>query len=250
MFEHKNLKIEGDSLSIESKFAKTVLEGLDLKQKRLPSWLIFDSRGSEIFKEITELPEYLPATCEYEIFHIHKQIITELISKGPFQVIELGAGGGGKTKILIENILKTQADFHYYPIDISEGAIKSLVNDFKLNFSNTSLKLTGLISDYFEGLKNITTRGIQRNLVLFLGVTLNNMDPPEAKTFLQKLHHALNDKDYVLIGFDLMKNPKLLYGAYNDSKGLFEKFNLHLLDRINQVLDGNFKKELFLYIQL
>jgi len=247
MFEYKNLKTESDSVSTENNFAQTVLEGLCLKQKCLPSWLIFDSRGSEIFKEITESPEYLPAACEFEIFHTHKQTITQLVFKKPFQIIELGSGDGEKTKILIENILNNQTDFHYYPIDISKGAIKNLVNNFKFNFANTSLKVTGLVADYFEELENITTRESHRNLVLFLGITLNNMDPPNVKIFLQKLHQALNDKDYVLIGFDLIKNPKLLYDAYNDSKGLFEKFNLHLLDRINQMLDGNFNKELFIH---
>ena len=148
--------------------------------------------------------------------------------------------------ILIENILNNKIDFHYYPIDISKGAIEDLVNNLNFKFATTSLKVTGLVADYFDGLKNITTRENHRNLVLFLGVTLNNMDPPDAKSFLRKLHQLLNDKDYLLIGFDLIKNPKLLYTAYNDSKGLFEKFNLHLLDRINQVLDGNFKRELFI----
>ena len=71
------------------------------------------------------------------------------------------------------------------------------------------------------------------------------MHPPDGKVFLQKLHQILNVDDYFLVGFDLMKSPKILCGAYNDSKGLFEKFNLHLLDRINQMLGGNFNKEFF-----
>ena len=246
MFKYKNLQTESESISRENKFAQTVLEGLSLEQKRLPSWLIFDSKGSEIFNKITQLPEYLPAACEFEIFNTYKKWITELISKETFQIIELGSGDGEKTKILIENILNNKIDFHYYPIDISKGAIENLVNNLNLKFANTSLKVTGLVADYFDGLKNITIRENHRNLVLFLGITLNNMDLPDAKSFLRKLHQLLNDKDYLLIGFDLIKNPKLLYTAYNDSKGLFENFNLHLLDRINQVLDGNFKKELFI----
>ena len=84
-------------------------------------------------------------------------------------------------------------------------------------------------------------------MVLFLGVTLNNMTPLDTNIFLGKLHKSLNKQDLVLIGFDLIKSPKIIYNAYNDSKGLFEKFNLHLLDRIIQVLGGTFEKEFFVH---
>ena len=107
--------------------------------------------------------------------------------------------------------------------------------------SNTSLKVTGLTGDYFDGLEAVT-QNVQ-NLVLFLGVSLNNMDLDMASAFLKRLSQTLGSNDYLLIGFDLIKDPKLLYSAYNDP--LFEKFNLHLLDRINQELGADFNKELF-----
>jgi L-histidine Nalpha-methyltransferase len=247
MFEYKVLEVDSENFSVESQFSRAVLEGLCQENKYLPSWLIFDSRGSEIFKEITESPEYLPAACEFEIFRTHIQSIIDLIFNQPFQLIELGSGDGGKTQILIENIVNKKINLQYFPIDISEGAIVSLVGELKSKYENTTLKVNGLVSDYFVGLKNLTKNKNYRNLVLFLGVTLNNMAPPDANIFLRKLHSSLNKNDLLLIGFDLMKNPKIFYNAYNDSKGLFEKFNLHLLDRINQVLDGNFKKEFFIH---
>ena len=245
MFEYKVL--DNDNFSVDNIFEQAVLDGLSRDEKCLPSWLIFDSRGSEIFKEITESPEYLPAICEFEIFNTHLNTITNLFSKQPFQLIELGSGDGGKTQILIENILKKKIDLHYYPIDISEGAISSLVTTLKSRHANSTLKVHGLVGDYFVGLKNLTKNQSFKNIVLFLGVTLNNMTPTDAKDFLRKLHTSLNKQDLLLIGFDLMKNPKILYNAYNDSKSLFEKFNLHLLDRINQVLDGGFMKEFFIH---
>ena len=247
MFEYKVLNIDADSFSVDSQFAQAVLEGLSRERKCLPSWLIFDDRGSEIFKEITESPEYLPAACEFEIFNTHQNAITDLISKQPFQLIELGSGDGGKTQILIENIVNKKMNLQYYPIDISEGAIRDLVATLKSKYANTTLKVNGLVGDYFIGLKNLTKNQSCRNLVLFLGVTLNNMVPPDTDIFLRRLHKSLNKQDLLLIGFDLMKNPKILYNAYNDSKDLFEKFNLHLLDRINQVLGGTFKKEFFIH---
>ncbi|MBC8286723.1 MAG: L-histidine N(alpha)-methyltransferase [Nitrospinae bacterium] len=243
MFETKILKSGPEAFSPEGQFASTVNEGLSLQNKRLPSWLIFDNAGSELFKKITELAEYLPAACEFEIIHNHKNDISRLITGNTFNLIELGAGDGCKTKILIEHFLDKKLNFHYFPIDISNGAITNLVRSLENSHTSTPLKVTGLTGDYFEGLKTITRNDSKQNLVLFLGVTLNNMDSDTARSFLKNLKESLGPEDYLLTGFDLMKNPKLLYSAYNN--GLFEKFNLHLLDRINQELGANFNKENF-----
>jgi L-histidine Nalpha-methyltransferase len=247
MFKYEILNSDANSFSVENQFAQAVLEGLSKKNKCLPSWLIFDNRGSEIFKEIAESQEYLPAVCEFEIFNKQIDTITGLISKQPYNLIELGSGDGGKTQLFIKDIIKNKIDLTYYPIDISEGAIRSLVETLKSKYKNTTLKVNGLVGDYFVGLKNLTKKTDNRNLVLFLGVTLNNMSPSGASIFLKKLHKTLNKKDLLLIGFDLMKNPKIIHNAYNDSKGLFEKFNLYLLDRINEVLGGTFEKEFFVH---
>ena len=243
MFETKVLPTETTSLSHEEQFAYTVQEGLSLENKRLPSWLIFDSAGSEIFKNITELAEYLPAACEFEIIRHHKNSIAELITGDTFNLIELGSGDGCKTRILIEHLLGRKFSFHYFPIDISSGAVENLVGSLESDHQGAPLKVTGLIGDYFAGLNSIVQDNPKQNLVLFLGVSLNNMDPPAARSFLENLNKALGPKDHLLIGFDLMKNPKLLYSAYNHP--LFEKFNLHLLDRINQVLGADFNKDYF-----
>ena len=242
-FDFKNFRSGTDSSSDDFQFAQTVLEGLSREQKRLPSWLIFDDRGSEIFKEITELEDYHPSVCEFEILHAHKQTIVDILSRESFQLIELGAGDGRKTLVLLEQFLQNGMKIHYAPIDISEGAIKHLVATLESKFGGTSLTVNGLVADYFQGLDALAGDRSKRNLVLFLGSTLGNWDYPGAERFLSGLWHSLNAGDYVMIGFDLMKNPKLLYTAYNDPKGVFQKFNLHLLDRINQKLGANFNKE-------
>jgi len=243
LFKVKVLQSKTKIFSSEEQFARTVKEGLSLKNKCLPSWLIFDNTGSEIFKKITELEEYLPAACEFEIIRNHKDHISKLITEKQFNLIELGAGDGCKTKILIEHFLNKKLNFHYFPIDISNGAITNLVRSLESNHSDTSLQATGLIGDYFEGLKVITQNESKQNLVLFLGVTLNNMGLEKTRSFLKSLRGSLGPKDFLLTGFDLMKKPKLLYSAYNNA--LFEKFNLHLLDRINEELDANFNKNNF-----
>ena len=239
MFETKNL--QSATQSLKEQLASTVNEGLSLENKCLPSWLIFDSVGSEIFKRITELDGYLPAACEFEIIRNHKNNIAKLITGDTFNLIELGSGDGCKTRILIEHLLNEKLNFHYFPIDISNGAVTNLVRSLEDEHPDTSLKVTGLTGDYFDGLEAVSRNG--QNLVLFLGVSLNNLDSGAARSFLKRLSAALEPEDYLLIGFDLMKDPKLLYSAYNDP--LFEQFNLHLLDRINQELGADFNKEHF-----
>ena len=244
-FDFKNLRPNPNANSRDQAFTQAVFKGLSKERKRLPSWLIFDDRGSELFEEILELENYHPAVCEFEIFHTHKQTIADIISDESLQVIDLGSGDARKTKVLLNHLVKNNQLIHFIPIDISAGAIKNLVASLESEFSNTSLTVTGIASEYFQGLEAVPRERFKRNLVFFLGSTIGNQDYPAAGQFLRGLWDSLNDGDYVMIGFDLMKNPKLLYRAYNDPEGVFEKFNLHLLDRINQELGANFDKSNF-----
>ena len=241
-FGYHNLRSGTTAPSFDDRFAQAVLEGLSRQPKCLPSWLIFDDHGSEIFTEITQLEGYHPARCEFEIFHTHKQAVTDLLSKESFKVIELGAGDGRKTMVLLEHLIQSRLKFTYVPIDISEGAIKNLVAALEYRFSGNEISVKGLAADYFDGLAAIGGNADQRNIVLFLGSTIGNMELPETEQFLRKLNETLNNGDYVMIGFDLMKHPKILYSAYNDPTGVFEKFNLHLLDVINDRLGADFTK--------
>ncbi|GJL65210.1 MAG: dimethylhistidine N-methyltransferase [Nitrospirales bacterium] len=242
-FAFHNLRSGSATASSDEQFARAVLEGLSREPKRLPSWLIFDDRGSDMFTEITQLPGYHPAQCEFEIFQTYKQTITNLLAETEFRVLELGAGDGRKTQILLEHFIQNQLTFEYVPIDISEGAIKNLVAYLESRFSQSRMSVTGLAADYFDGLRSIHQQSCQRNFVLFLGSTIGNMEFPAAQQFVQKLRESLRVGDYVMIGFDLMKHPKTLYAAYNDSTGVFERFNLHLLDVLNDKLGANFVKD-------
>jgi dimethylhistidine N-methyltransferase len=242
-FEYHNLRSGTAAASSDDQFAQAVLEGLSREPKRLPSWLIFDDRGSEIFTEITQLIGYHPAQCEFEIFRNHKQTLTDMLAKHAFRVIELGAGDGRKTQILLEHFIQSRLAFDYVPIDISEGPIKNLVAVLESRYSQSTMSVTGLAADYFDGLRAIKEQSTLRNIVLFLGSTIGNMELPAAELFVRKLRETLNNGDYLMIGFDLMKHPKTLYSAYNDSTGVFERFNLHLLDILNRKLGANFVKD-------
>ena len=245
-FDFKNFRPDSNSSSTNDEFAQTVIEGLSKEQKILPSWLIFDDRGSEIFQEIVELENYHPAVCEFEIFRTHKQTIANIISDEALQVIDLGSGDARKSKVLLEYLVQNNLRIHFIPIDISSGAVRNLVASLESEFTNTSLTVTGIAAEYFQGLEAVPREQFKRNFVFFLGSTIGNQDYPAAGRFLRKLSGSLNEGDFVMIGFDLMKNPKLLYRAYNDPKGVFQKFNLNLLDCINHKLGANFVKDKYI----
>ncbi len=244
-FEIVDLSSRENSPANKNSFATTVLEGLSKPEKQLPSWLIFDDRGSEIFSEIVKLENYHPAICEKNIIHTNRSIISDIVQANPLQLIELGAGDGAKTLPLIEHFLNSKRELHYIPIDISPGAINNLVTNIEAHHQGPLLNVTGVIGDYFDGLKEFSKDKKQISLVLYLGLTLGNQELSKADSFLKRVSETLNPGDYMMIGFDLFTNPKLHYQVYNDPHGLFEKFNLYLLERINRELGGNFQIQHF-----
>jgi len=226
-------------------FVLDVLIGLSQTPKSLPSKYFYDEEGSKLFQQITELPEYYLTQCESEIFHSKKGEIVQVIDRDRFNLVELGAGDGRKTKILLEHFLKAELDFRYVPIDICEAAVEGLIGG--LDKHAPKLPIEGLVADYCDGLKWLSTMNGHRNVVLFLGSSIGNFSYSEAREFLYSLWNALKDGDYLLIGFDLKKDIQLLERAYNDSQDVTTRFNLNLLHRINRELGGNFNADQFQY---
>jgi dimethylhistidine N-methyltransferase len=165
------------------------------------------------------------------------------MKKQSFHLIELGVGDGRKTKLLLRRFLEDGLDFSYVPIDISESSVREMSQDMKQEFPD--LDFSGIVSEYFDGIRWISKYDNRPNLVLFLGSNIGNFHRNEAMTFLRSLWNSLNDQDLVMIGFDLKKNLETLNRAYNDSKGVTRQFNLNLLRRINHELDGDFNLEAF-----
>jgi L-histidine Nalpha-methyltransferase len=223
----------------ENLFAKDVLAGLSKNPKHLSSKYFYNDRGDELFQEIMNLPEYYPSRCEYEILNNNKE---ELLKVFPhdnfFQLIDLGAGNGLKTAVLLEYFMGQHADFEFAPIDISQSAIEKLIE--KINQKLPQLKVSGMVGDYFEVLNIFKEKRNVRKVVLFLGASIGNFHYKEALTFLQKLHKNLNKGDLLLVGFDLKKDPRIIFGAYDDNKGITAAFNYNLLIRMNDELDANF----------
>jgi L-histidine Nalpha-methyltransferase len=228
-----------------SAFAEVVAQGLGKNPKSLPCKYFYDDAGSMLFKEIMHLDEYYLTRCELEILGTHRQDIADLIGNTPFNLIELGAGDGMKTKVLLGYFLEKGLNFRYVPIDISGWALQNLVSDIKTCYGDLSCQ--ALIADYFAGMRWITARDERRNIVLFLGSTIGNFDPDETGEFLSGLRNSVRDGDLVLIGFDLKKDTQTMISAYNDSRGVTELFNKNVLRRINTELKGNFIIDNFQY---
>jgi dimethylhistidine N-methyltransferase len=229
-------------------FAEEVAEGLSRSPKRLPCKYLYDAEGSRLFQEIMELEEYYPTRCETEILDRHKGDICETIGNDDFNLVELGAGDGAKTKILLRHFLDQGLRFRYVPIDISASAVEGLTRDLEQEFRG--LTVEGMATDYFEGLAWLSrpSNGSRKtNLVLFLGSNIGNFAPHESCAFLSSLRSSLNTGDYVLVGFDLKKDLDTLLLAYNDRKGVTARFNTNILHRINSELGGHFVPSRFEY---
>jgi dimethylhistidine N-methyltransferase len=239
------LNEEGDEVEKSNDFAHDVQQGLSKKSKTIPCKYFYDDEGVQLFCQITELDEYYLTDCEFEILENHKEDILRSVGTDNFNLVELGAGDGKKTRVLINHILKSSLNVEYIPIDISEEAIRNLISDF--NGDNINIRINGLVADYFGGIKWLSKNGKRPNLVLFLGSNIGNFDKAETDIFLGRLHDALNLWDFLLIGFDLKKDVSVLNKAYNDSLDITAYFNLNLLNRINRELGGDFEPGLFKY---
>ncbi|MDY6835081.1 MAG: L-histidine N(alpha)-methyltransferase [Chloroflexota bacterium] len=219
-------------------FALDVLLGLSISPKALSSKYLYDAEGDQLFQKITQLPEYYLTKCELEIFQNHKERIIESMGPSHVNLVELGAGDGQKTEVLLGHCLSRGMRFRYVPIDISETAVRGLIGG--LGQYSPQIQIEGLVADYFDGLKWLSNMTNEHNVVLFLGSNIGNFSHSEARVFLYSLWNALNDGDHLLIGFDLKKSIPQLLNAYNDCQGVTTQFNLNILRRINRELGGSF----------
>ncbi|MGK7392580.1 MAG: L-histidine N(alpha)-methyltransferase [Candidatus Cyclobacteriaceae bacterium M2_1C_046] len=229
---------------MKEQFLKDVLQGLMSSPKRLSSKYFYDAKGDKIFQKIMALPEYYLTRSEYAIFkHYRQELLKQFIPPGGydkgFDLIELGAGDGTKTKVLLEYFLHEKTNFTYYPIDISSNVLNEL--EESLHNSFPELKVKGIPKEYFKAIKEVSQYGgNKKKVVLFLGSNIGNFDEKTTNSFLNELSETLNKGDMLLIGFDLKKHPLVIKKAYDDDAGVTREFNLNLLERINRELGANF----------
>jgi L-histidine N-alpha-methyltransferase len=226
-------------------FAEDVQTGLTSEPKSLSSKYFYDDEGSRLFQKIMELPEYYLTRSEFEIFETQAKEIFEAFAENSaaFDLIELGAGDGTKTAVLIDYFLRANADFSYAPIDISQEAVDLLTAKFHAEFP--TLEIHPKTGDYFQILETLKTESARPKILLFLGSNIGNFSPPQSIEFFRHLHDVMNEKDLLFVGFDLQKDPRVILRAYDDAAGVTAEFNLNLLRRINRELGANFDLEKF-----
>jgi len=233
-----------------SQFAADVLKGLSSQPKALSSKYFYDDEGTRYFQQIMKLPEYYLTGAELEIFSTQTEAIRHAFENGDngFDIIELGAGDGTKTAVLVDHFLKHGADITYSPIDISQEALDALSAKFNARFP--SLKMETRNGDYFRILKSLKNGGGRRKILLFLGSNIGNFSREQSIEFFRQLHAVMNPNDLLFIGFDLQKDPHVILNAYDDPQGITAAFNVNLLRRINRELGGNFYLDKFVHYAL
>lgn len=230
---------------LDTPFKKEAFEGLSAYPKYLSSKYFYDKKGDKLFQDIMHMPEYYLTRCEFEILSLHTSAIAEYFrGKGHgFDLIELGAGDGKKTKILLKYLSENDFNFVYKPIDISQNAMDSLSKTLAAELPKVNVDAeTG---EYFEVLRRLKNYNSRKKVIMVLGSNIGNLLHPRAIDFLTKLQKTMLPDDLLFMGFDQKKDPKTILDAYNDPAGITEAFNKNILHRINRELGGNFEVDNF-----
>jgi L-histidine Nalpha-methyltransferase len=217
--------------------------GLTAAPKWLPPKWFYDKVGSELFEEITRLPEYYPTRSEREILQARA---TEVAAAADCdRLVELGSGSSVKTRLLIDAMLSAPAGMtSYVALDVSEDALREAGT--ALSASYPQLEVHGLVADFEHQLDMLPAGG--RRLVAFLGSTIGNLEPSSRARFLASLRSVMTTQDCFLLGADLVKDPAVLVPAYDDAAGVTAAFNRNVLDVLNRGLGAGFRPERFEHV--
>jgi L-histidine N-alpha-methyltransferase len=229
-----------DERGMLGSMAEDVRRGLTGEPKRLSPKYFYDDAGSELFEQITDLPEYYPTRAERALL---EETADELMSTmRPQQVVELGSGSSTKTRVLLG--VKSAPEYlsEYVPFDVSRGIVEEAADGLLVDFP--FLNIHGVIGDFGHHLGKIPAATGKR-LMLFLGGTIGNLDPVERTAFLASVGELLGPEDRLLIGLDLVKDHAAIEAAYNDSAGVTAAFNRNMLNVVNRGLAADFVPDSF-----
>lgn len=237
--------IHSEVKTFNSLFKMDVLKGLSSYPKFLSSKYFYDKKGDALFVKIMNMPEYYLTNSEYDIFkNKTEELVNALdINKNiDFDLIELGAGDGTKTKELLKFLDRKGYNFTFIPVDISQNALNNLEISINNELPNVSIETKQ--GDYFHVLEDI--QNLQKpKVILFLGSNIGNLNDGQAGEFMLKLSNTLHKNDKIVLGIDLIKPESIVLPAYNDKQGITKQFNLNILERINRELDADFDLNAF-----
>jgi L-histidine N-alpha-methyltransferase len=212
-----------------------VRSGLLRAQKEIPPKYFYDTRGSELFEEITRLPEYYLTRAERALL---VRWMPEVIGAiRPRSLVELGAGGAGKTRIVLDAILSASRAATYVPVDVSAEFLERVAHDLRADYPR--LRVTPSIADIGVDLP-VPADLPGPTLFAFLGSTIGNFAPGEAVDLIRRVAGAMAAGDSFLLGVDLRKNVEQIELAYNDARGVTAEFNLNMLRVLNRELSATF----------
>ncbi|MDF5707078.1 MAG: L-histidine N(alpha)-methyltransferase [Nostoc sp. S4] len=237
----KSLKLLNDHYQALNSEGQDVIQGLTQTAKSLPPKYFYDDRGSELFEQICELPEYYPTRTEASILQQYANEIAQMT--GACELVELGSGSSTKTLFLLDAYQKLASYCRYIPVDVSRGIVESTV--LKLQQKYPAFFIEGLIGTYEQALAKLESTFAVSRMIFFLGSSLGNFNPQECNMFLKQIAKTLQVGDYFLLGIDLQKPKEILEPAYNDSQGVTAAFNLNMLSHLNWRFQGNFDLNLF-----
>lgn len=218
--------------------AADVLRGLSARPRSLPPKYFYDAAGSRLFDEITRLPEYYLTRVEDALLDTLAPALMRTLA--PREVVELGSGFSVKTRRLLD--ARGGGPLRYTPVDVDETTVAASAQ--RLLATDPALEVHAVIGDFERHLVHVPVPS-GRRLVLFLGSTIGNLDPPERLALLIEVRRLLRRGDRLLLGVDLVKDTAVLEAAYNDAAGVTAAFNRNILSVINRSLSGDFRPELF-----
>lgn len=224
---------------VDDEFASAVLHGLSRPQKTLPCRFFYDARGSELFEEITRLPEYYPTRTEAAILEAHAAEMAAGVPDGGV-LIEFGSGSSRKTETLLRHLTQLRA---YVMIDVSDSALQDAKNRLATRFP--ALDVRPIVADFSYPVALPADLADSHRTGFFPGSTIGNLNPVEAQRLLRVFRGVLSPGSRLIIGVDLKKDLSILLPAYNDAAGVTAAFNLNLLARINREIAPAFDLDAF-----
>jgi L-histidine Nalpha-methyltransferase len=227
----------------ERTLADDVLDGLTRPLKELPPKHLYDARGSELFDEICELPEYYQTRTERLILQTHADDI--VARTGAVELVELGSGSATKTRVLLDAMADAGALARYVPVDVSATTVHAVAELFAEEYAG--LSVVGLVADFERHLDHLP-EPVGPRVVAFLGGTIGNFPPGSRRRFLRSVGRVLGPGGHLLLGTDLVKDPRILEAAYNDSAGVTAQFNLNVLHVVNRELGADFDVAAFEHV--
>ncbi len=241
--------LDGTAIRIESWLSETeerclandVLDGLTRPFKELPPKHFYDARGSELFEQICELPEYYPTRTERQILEQRADEIVELTGAG--ELVELGSGSAEKATILLDAMARAGTLWRYVPLDVSEQAVRDAAE--QLVSEHPELRIHGVVGDFERHLERVPEPNGVPRLVALLGGTIGNFPPGTRRGLLRSIATLLGDEDRLLLGTDLVKDPEVIEAAYDDSQGVTAEFNRNVLHVVNRELGADFVPDAF-----